>query len=231
MDEDALDAAREAVAATRLWREQMRHDWGIYHEPEEVLDAAVGELLAERDRLRAVVEAALEVVRSMADSACDADVLRIADLYRILAGHLPAALVVQHSTEARRSLMDERDIETIVFESLGEASACWNPSTGDAVFDSTRAEAIGDRLLAEIRSRITGDRMDELLAERDRLRAVADAAREFDAAWSEWRAKIERGENVNSQDDESQRRAASIAGLIEAVRQLDGSADMGEADT
>jgi hypothetical protein len=57
MDEDALDAAREAVAATRVWREQMRHDWGIYREPEEVLDAAVGELLAERDRLRAVVDA------------------------------------------------------------------------------------------------------------------------------------------------------------------------------
>jgi hypothetical protein len=41
---------------------------------------------AERDRLRAVVERALDVVRPMADSACDADVLRIADLYRILAG-------------------------------------------------------------------------------------------------------------------------------------------------
>lgn len=56
MDEDALDAAREAVAATRVWREQMRHDWGIHWEPEEVLDAAVGELLAERDRLRAVMD-------------------------------------------------------------------------------------------------------------------------------------------------------------------------------
>jgi hypothetical protein len=53
-------------------------DCGVHH--------ACGEVVAERDRLRAVVDAALEVVRPMADSACDADVLRIADLYRILAG-------------------------------------------------------------------------------------------------------------------------------------------------
>jgi hypothetical protein len=86
--------------------------------------------------------------------------------------------------------------------------------------------------------------VEQAMAERDRLRAVVEAseagvrqlwavayaAREFDAAWSEWRAKIERGENVNSQDDESRRRAASIAGLIEAVRLLDGSADMGGSD-
>jgi hypothetical protein len=57
MGEDALDVARFAVAATRLWREQMQRDWGDYREPEEILDAAVGELLAERDRLRAVVDA------------------------------------------------------------------------------------------------------------------------------------------------------------------------------
>jgi hypothetical protein len=48
--------------------------------------AEVAAIIAERDRLRAVVDATLEVVRPMADSACDADVLRIADLYRILAG-------------------------------------------------------------------------------------------------------------------------------------------------
>jgi hypothetical protein len=66
--------------------------------------------------------------------------------------------------------VDDRDIETIVFESLGEVSTCWDPSTGDAVFDSTRARAIGDRLLAEIRARIVGDRSDELIAERNRLR-------------------------------------------------------------
>ncbi len=58
MNADELDAAREAVSATRTWRNQMRADWGTsFREPEEVLDEAVGELIAERDRLRAVVDA------------------------------------------------------------------------------------------------------------------------------------------------------------------------------
>jgi hypothetical protein len=49
--------------------------------------------------------------------------------------------------------------------------AIWDPSTGDAVFDSTRARAIGDRLLAEIRARIVGDRSDELREQRDTVRS------------------------------------------------------------
>jgi hypothetical protein len=49
--------------------------------------------------------------------------------------------------------------------------AIWDPSTGDAVFDSTRARAIGDRLLAEIRARIVGDRSDELREQRDTARS------------------------------------------------------------
>jgi hypothetical protein len=56
MDDDELGIAREAVAATRAWRDQMRADWGHFREPEEVLDEAVGELVAERDRLRAALE-------------------------------------------------------------------------------------------------------------------------------------------------------------------------------
>lgn len=68
--------------------------------------------------------------------------------------------------------MDDRDIETIVFESLGEVSVCWDPRPDTQVFDSTRARAVGDRLLAEIRARIIGDRTDELIVERNRLRAV-----------------------------------------------------------
>jgi hypothetical protein len=68
--------------------------------------------------------------------------------------------------------MDDRDLETIVFESLGEASTCWIPSTGDAVFDAARAQVIGDQLLAEIRSRIIGDHTDELIAERDHERGL-----------------------------------------------------------
>ena len=51
MNADELDAAREAVSASRRWRDQMRADWGQFREPEEVLDEAVGELTAERDRL------------------------------------------------------------------------------------------------------------------------------------------------------------------------------------
>jgi hypothetical protein len=54
---DELDAAREAVAASKAWRDQMRADWGYHREPEEILDETVGELIAERDRLRAVVDA------------------------------------------------------------------------------------------------------------------------------------------------------------------------------
>lgn len=73
MNDDELDAAREAVAATRTWRDQMRADWGYHREPEEILDEAVGELLAERDRLRAVVDAARPVLRQVTDSLRDAD--------------------------------------------------------------------------------------------------------------------------------------------------------------
>jgi hypothetical protein len=68
--------------------------------------------------------------------------------------------------------MDDRSIETIVFESLGEASTCWIPPPSDQVFDSRQATAIGEELLAEIRSRIVGDRTDELLAERAQLLTI-----------------------------------------------------------
>jgi hypothetical protein len=85
---DELDAAREAVSATRTWRNQMRADWGTsFREPEEVLDEAVGELLADRDhwrflarreaaeldRLRAVVAEALPVLRHVTDTLRDSD--------------------------------------------------------------------------------------------------------------------------------------------------------------
>lgn len=59
MNADELDAAREAVAASRAWRDQMRADWGHHREPEEILDEAVGELTAERDRLRKALDAAI----------------------------------------------------------------------------------------------------------------------------------------------------------------------------
>jgi hypothetical protein len=56
MNDAELQAARDLVAAARPLRDQMREDWGYHQEPEEVLDEAVGELLAERDRLRATIE-------------------------------------------------------------------------------------------------------------------------------------------------------------------------------
>jgi hypothetical protein len=68
--------------------------------------------------------------------------------------------------------MDDRDIEAIVFQSLGEASMCWNPRPHSQVFDAQHANTIGQKLLAEIRARIIGDRTDELLDEQKRLRAA-----------------------------------------------------------
>jgi hypothetical protein len=52
MDDAEVASAREAVATMRPLRDQMRKDWGHHREPEEVLDEAVGELMAEVDRLR-----------------------------------------------------------------------------------------------------------------------------------------------------------------------------------
>jgi hypothetical protein len=48
---------------------------------------------AERDRLRAVVEAVLIWQRQMADLACAVDVLHVADLYRIVTAELDGRAV------------------------------------------------------------------------------------------------------------------------------------------
>lgn len=48
------------------------------------------------------------------------------------------------------------DLETIIFESLGAASVCWENPDGAGVFDSTRAKEIGDAVLKEIK-RLMGD--------------------------------------------------------------------------
>jgi hypothetical protein len=66
-----------------------------------------------------------------------------------------------------------------------------------------------------------------VVVERDRLRVVVDAAREFEAADAAWHGKIERGEAVQSTDDESLRRAAAVAALLGLVRQLDASEGTG----
>lgn len=75
------------------------------------------------------------------------------------------------------------------------------------------------RLEAEVEDE--AETIRQLVAERDRLRVVADAAREFAAAWLAWHNKIEIGGHLSSTDDESRRRAASIADLLAAVRRLD----------
>lgn len=67
----------------------------------------------------------------------------------------------------------------------------------------------------------------DLEAERDRLRAVVAAAREFGVAHDAWHDRIERGENVRSTDDDSIRRAAALLELTDLVRQLDVSPTMG----
>ena len=72
------------------------------------------------------------------------------------------------------------------------------------------------------------EKLSALLAERDRLRAVVDAAREFGVAHDAWHARIERGENVRSTDEDSVRRAAAMLELTDLVRQLDVSPTMGD---
>jgi hypothetical protein len=41
-------------------------------------------------------------------------------------------------------------LESAVFQALGAASVCWENMSGTGVFQSERAKAIGDALLAEI---------------------------------------------------------------------------------
>lgn len=45
------------------------------------------------------------------------------------------------------------DLPSVVFTALGAASVCWeNPGGGSGIFDSTRAAAIGEEVLAWIRA-------------------------------------------------------------------------------
>lgn len=52
-----------------------------------------------------------------------------------------------------------------IFEAVGAASMCWNPRPGDAVFDSTQAEAVAVTLCFTI-----ADDMDKLHERIERLR-------------------------------------------------------------
>lgn len=44
-------------------------------------------------------------------------------------------------------------LNELVFQALGAASMCWETPEGAGVFDSTRAKAIGDEVVARLRAR------------------------------------------------------------------------------
>lgn len=50
-------------------------------------------------------------------------------------------------------LLQANTLEELVFQALGAASVCWETPEGAGVFDSTRAKAVGDELVARIRER------------------------------------------------------------------------------
>lgn len=66
-------------------------------------------------------------------------------------------------------------LDSAVFQALGAASTCWDSLRQAGVFDSTRAKAIGDRLLEFIRTERADAAIVELL-ERVRTRCPACAA-------------------------------------------------------
>jgi hypothetical protein len=58
--------------------------------------------------------------------------------------------------DAEQIVAEARDkgepaLETLVFQALGAASACWENLEGAGVFESTRAKDIGDQTVAAIR--------------------------------------------------------------------------------
>lgn len=63
--------------------------------------------------------------------------------------------------------------------------------------------------------------LEDAVTEHDRLRAVVDAAREFVAAQRAWIEKVKESGGVSSSDEESHRRAGSLATLGMQVDLLD----------
>lgn len=53
-----------------------------------------------------------------------------------------------NEVEGLNTLSDNQ--KTAIYMALGEASMCWIPDTGSAVFDSTRAKTIADELIEKI---------------------------------------------------------------------------------
>jgi len=65
---------------------------------------------------------------------------------------LPAALEAQHTdlrhTDQGFDFDGIEDVRAAVFQTIGAASVCWQSPEGAGVFDSTRAAALGEGLLA-----------------------------------------------------------------------------------
>lgn len=60
-------------------------------------------------------------------------------------------IVFRERPEEAKFDFSDIPLEEAVFQALGAASACWDNLEGAGVFESDRAKAIGDALMARIR--------------------------------------------------------------------------------
>lgn len=78
----------------------------------------------------------------------------LADLREPDAARYPDPTVAQDGQnglqEAPAATERPEGLETLVFEALGAASACWENLEGAGVFQSDQAKAIGDALVADL---------------------------------------------------------------------------------
>lgn len=119
----------------------------------------------------------------------------------------------------------------------GDGPADWRPGDlGRLVAERDRLQARTEEYEQRVRDLVDESTAERLAAhteltaveaERDRLRAVVDAAVEAVAAHRAWIAKA-RTSGVTTVDAESHRRAAALATLGTMVDQLDGSEVMGD---
>lgn len=80
-------------------------------------------------------------------------------LGQVAVGHLAGEGGPDETVHEPFAFQPEHDgtlpLRTAVFQALGAASVCWDPMPVGCVFDSTRAEAIGEALMA-----LLGEHMD-----------------------------------------------------------------------
>lgn len=211
---------------------------------DELVDL-VREVAAERDRLRTVVERAHDHVAldEQALRALNVDGLielvsmlrrdhafAVASTTRADDAADAAAEAMGTIADGLHTVMAERDrLQERIDAYEGDVQA-WEEKRNlikQSSLGTPGAEAVAARTPPGVAKAIVlgGSylaRAEAAEAERERLRAVVDAAREFETANTAWHAKIERGELVQSTDDESRRRAAAISALTDHVRRLDG---------